>query len=300
MRQCRFGTSRVSRLLFLTSAYEDRASQYLCGSGAEHQSGFANTHSCWIWYRYTGKSFMRPARAASLLITSTPQIKDASPAPKQQTHARSSMSAFARSKQEMARRILYSKFLRGEVVTNEDIEKTPGLPARPSNALAAEAGSSTVTPSEVSVSQNAPMAFPSCQPSTTSPVTDNKETKEERRKRRAEKAAKKAAKSGKAEERQAKLESRAERKSRKLAQASSASDGESKRTLKKGKAKKRDTEVGLIAEAENHAKDRKRKRDRQETHVDTQGTDARGTEDADGKLGTKKKRKTKSGDTSAS
>lgn len=241
---------------------------------------------------------MRHARAASLLITSTPQIKDASLAPKQQTHARSSMSAFARSKQEMARRILYSKFLRGEVVTNEDIEKIPGHSARSSNALAVEAGSSVVAPSGLSISQS-PLASSSRDPSTTPPVTGIKETKEERRKRRTEKAAKNAAKAGKAEERQAKLERRAERKSRKLAQASSVSDGESKNASRKGKAKKRDTEVRPMAVPGIHGKDRKRKRDRQENHLDKQGTDSRGTEDADGKLGTKK-RKTKSGDPSAS
>lgn len=189
------------------------------------------------------------------------QTKAASPAPSRPSQSQSSMTAFARGKQEMARRILYSKFLRGQVIVSEDLDKIPGASDQPPKILTGEAGSSFSAAVLDSHSSSVPIADGTVSSdASVSLDVKKKESKEDKARRRVQKAAKKELK-------QAKLELKEEKRQRKLAaeQADGNSpslDGELKQKKSKGKGKDRakDGEVTATEAEGEEGKDRKKRK----------------------------------------
>lgn len=230
------------------------------------------------------------------------QTKDVSPAPIKPSQSQSSMTAFARGKQEMARRILYSKFLRGQVIVSEDLDKIPGASDQPPKPLVAESGSSflaSAAKATDSRSSSVPTGDGTVSSDGASGTTprDNtkKETKEEKAHRRAERAAKKAFKRGESSEMtEIKLLRKADKKKRKLdcertAEDSPALEGEvmKKPSKSKGKRKERDAEVTAGSDGERREeKKRKRRESRGTTPADGTSVVDTGTS-----LKAKKKRK---------
>lgn len=231
-----------------------------------------------------------------------PQTKAASPAPSRPSRSQSSMTAFARGKQEMARRILYSKFLRGQVIVSEDLDKIPGASDQPPKVLTGEAGSSfsIAVPDSRSSSVHTADGTVSSE-SSVSLDAKKKESKEEKARRRAEKAAKKERSSEKKELKQAKLERKEEKRQRKLAteQAdghSPAPDGKLKQKKSKGKGKDRakDGEVTIPeADGEGGKDGKKRKR---ETRPNTPAENETSVVDGETAAKPKKKKRRKTED----
>jgi hypothetical protein len=159
----------------------------------------------------------------------------------------------------MARRILYSKFLRGQVIVSEDLDKIPGASDQPPKILTGEAGSSFSAAVPDSRSSSVPIADGTVSSdASVSLDAKKKESKEDKVRRRAEKAAKK-------ELRQAKLELKEEKRQRKLAaeQPESPSlDGEfkQKKSRGKGKDKAKDGEVTATEADGEEGQDRKKRK----------------------------------------
>ncbi|KAJ9115120.1 hypothetical protein QFC22_005450 [Naganishia vaughanmartiniae] len=238
--------------------------------------------------------------------TATP-VEDEPLAPSKHT---SSMNAFARGKKEMARRLLYSKFFRGDVLVSEDLDKIPGPSSstRPmSNGM--EAGSSMLLAGGGrGVSASLPTTSRS---TTTSPDSDaedagnastassSNEPAEAKARQRAEKAAKRAAKEKAKAVKLLKKEAKARKRAEKGDRGSMTVEEKEERRRAKGKGKegKRGSEVALprdTADGEDGKKKRKRSR------LDLAETLGQGSDDVAEKTETalprKKKKKRETGE----
>ncbi|KAI5454166.1 hypothetical protein NCC49_004231 [Naganishia albida] len=238
-------------------------------------------------------SSQTPTPAASGTATPT---KGGSPAPSRSSQTQSSMTAFARGKQEMARRILYSKFLRGQVILSEDLDKIPGASEQPAKAVNAEAGSSfSIAALRDSRSPSVRLAEGTVS-SDTSALVDGKkkESKEEKAQRRAEKAAKKQRSLEKKASKQAKLDRREKRKTQ-LAEGEDSPllDGTiKKQKSRKSEGKERARNGDVIGQGEEDVDEtdkKKRKRESRATSVE----DGTSVADNDAAVKPKKKKKRK-------
>ncbi|KAJ9104573.1 hypothetical protein QFC21_002071 [Naganishia friedmannii] len=207
----------------------------------------------------------------------------------------SSMNAFARSKKESARRLLYSKFLRGKVLVSEELDDEVPLP-RPSAegavAEGAEAGSSVLCsagavgrghPSYASRSgstafdvggaasgslivgpASASVPVPPTSPTPTpTPAGEDQDEGKTTRKKAAEKALRRAAKAqAKAVvKEQQRTRRRAEKSGRRRVGAEPAEEAGKDRRKGKGKDKDRVNELGLARDGAGE-EDGKKKRKR--------------------------------------
>ncbi|KAJ9103362.1 hypothetical protein QFC19_004461 [Naganishia cerealis] len=226
-------------------------------------------------------------------------VKGSSPVPLKSSQ--SSMTAFARGKQEMARRLLYSKFFRGDVLVSEDLDKIPGASSRRLSKNGMEAGSSTLM-----AAVDGTASLPTSRSTTESPESDGEETKntangsttiesaEAKAQRKAEKASKRAAR---AEVKAAKLlkkEAKVRKQAEKAERSSATIDGnEGKR---KGKDKKKEKEATVSGDDDENT-EQKQKRKRSQTEVvDSQGNDDVGDDTETASLRKKKKKKRKATD----
>jgi nucleolar protein TMA23 len=243
----------------------------------------------------TPVSILTPRKPLKSAEREFSQTKDASPAVSKPSQPQSSMNAFARGKQEMARRILYSKFLRGQVIVSEDLDKIPGASDQPPKILNAEAGSSfSIASIPDSRSSSAPIVEGTASSDSSAPLDAKKgESKEEKAQRRAEKAAKKQRSLDKKAAKQAKLDRKERRKSQLAEEGDSPAPEETIRKQKSSKSlgKERAKESGVTGQGVEGDDEKERKKRKRELRTTPAEDGAATVDDAGAKPKRKKKRK---------
>lgn len=197
----------------------------------------------------------------------------------------------------MARRILYSKFLRGQVILSEDLDKIPGASDQPAKAVNAEAGSSfSIAALRDSRSPSVRLAEGTVSSDTSAPVDGKKkESKEEKAQRRAEKAAKKQRSLEKKASKQAKLDRREEKRKTQLAEGEDSPllDGTiKKQKSRKSEGKERARNGDVIGQGEEGVEETDRKKRKRESRASSV-EDGTSVADNDAAVKPKKKKKRK-------